>query len=129
MSRSNLAKLAPGRIERFLMALANLRDDDASALSAIGRMFGDMLADVPSAAEWDSKREAATVRVLSAHWAASSTPSDWTTHVPAHSFLRFGPHDEIQEFARISDLSTQVRRIWQAETLKEKGHRAFLLEP
>ena len=86
-----------------------------------------MLTDVPSAAEWDMNREAATARVLETHWAASSAPSDGTTHVPAHSFPRFGPQDEIQEFARISDLSTDVRRIWRANALQEKGHRVLLL--
>jgi hypothetical protein len=131
MSRSALA-ISRAKIEGFLTALANLRDDDEAALKVFVRRFGDMLSDVPSAEEWDARSEEAAIRALVTVQALRSrfvtnVRAARSERVPGHSVLLFGADEEVREFKRVSELSSHVRRIWRARTLPEKGLRILLL--
>jgi hypothetical protein len=126
MGRSTLAAISLTKIERFLMALANLRDYDADSLAAFVRQFGHMLTDVPCGEQWDARSEESGIRVLETLRALaknSDLAARQVEHVPPHSYPPFATPEQI----RISELSTEVRRIWRAQTSAEKRLRALLL--
>jgi hypothetical protein len=114
------------------MALANLRDDDPAALMQFAKRFVDMLTDVPSAEEWWQMSEDRAVRALRVLKHTSSTApweqmSGGSKRVSGHRIQLFGPLEEMQEFERISDLSSHLRSIWSAPTLQAKKFRTLLL--
>jgi len=131
MARKALATIPASRLERFLSELANLRNDEP-ALSRFLTMFGEILADLPSAQQWYGKDEERTRRQLETlkerypteKWrmtrGADKTPTeqpDWF----------FGPPEDVAEFTRMFDLRSSVRSIWRAPTSEEKQLRALLL--
>lgn len=130
MSGSTLATIPVRKVERFLTAIANLRDDDEAALSALIRQFGDMLTDVPSAKQWTEANEAATTKALESLKAlrqresGSEIGEQHDKPVSGHSICLFGPDEEIWERNRISNLSSYVRWIWRA---KEKALHTLVL--
>lgn len=133
MSRNALATISASRLERFLMALANLRNDDEAALNSFVIKFQDMLAGLPTPEQWWSRNEQATINALQAtrDRASGGTPSKTQSlrhRTDEYSIPLFASHDEMQEGFRILCVVNYVRDIWNAPTRHEKELRTLALQ-
>jgi hypothetical protein len=106
------------KIECFLLALANRDRNVSSVLPFLGR-FGDMLADLPSARQWNRIFSTQRIRAYSDETTLELLREDVEEQEK--------PVDENLELKRIGDLSSLVRGIWLAETRQERQCRILAL--
>ena len=128
MARKALAAIPISKLERFLTELANLRNDEP-ALMRFLTMFGEMLADLPSAQQWcetDEERTRWQLETLKERYPARkwrmTRGADMTAR-EQQSEVFFEP----SESERVCDLRSSLRSIWRAPTTNEKQIRALLL--
>jgi hypothetical protein len=132
MNRKALATISTFRLEGFLSELANLRNDGA-ALGRFLAVFGEMLADLPSAKQWygrDEERTRGQLEALKERYPAAkwrmTRDADMAAPEQQSEFF-FEPDEDVNESKRVSDLRSWVRSIWRAPTTNEKQLRALLL--